>query len=975
MLHESSDLILDVVSKMWTCNQLTAHLKEKIVSQVADLMLHWKKLKYREVPKVLEKSVLNLICVAATCSSDPTENRAILLLRNVTLTYVVKMFPKAVKLKGEHRHSSELMLSATKRLVEIGNIHGVDCLQGILIVCLKFGIGLDDAQISPQCLEISRIVISNAYTNEKEIHCFTPHQVHSMILTHSNFPKVAGQRSETRKHLLSLLITCVSLNNDKFDFNGEHLAPLLMAFNASVSQEDLLLRRLLSLYETMDDSDQVCFAMDSTPESSHPRFLFLTISFFHFIQDHLFFMHDLVWGESINTSQSESFITGIDFGHQWEHFIDRLDIDRVRKTMNDFPVWDAIKPTDDIEPWACNDEVNSIKEYSDDDDSQGTSISSSESSDDECVSTKTKIIHHKVNSSQYEMYSRDEDERYSPGFIMPMILGTLESFGELVDNAKEEEPPVVSNEECYDRKRPFTDHQSKDEFKSNPLKESFAKVAYRLCEKGAIALSAACLSSNCPDLRSIAIAVIYRFLQAMNSAEAQNILEWKSRSQLQMALSSVQRGLMVIRANRIVKRNDDEERSLLVPMLPNVSSLFLARSLFTLTKPADDLYSAINKSFLRLGDHHGAFTDCFSLPAFMSLFCSAHDSPDQARKERMWALILLKDGTVDSYSYRMASRRHVPELLLTAFDALFTRKDSIKDDQECILLLETIESLVKRGESSSFFHYFHAVGLTSWMQCSLNAIALNLDAKSPRVVRGFIQLTNTIIGKLANESSKVNNKFHDLTNLNAVNVARDVTDIVAASTSAKLGRRPIAIKTEMVQHAHGILRSLYTILGHQPATGVTLQFHPHGLQLNSCLQIIESAKTVETCELKRLIVALCSFPIEVDCSNEGASKLALEALQVILTDGSSKDTVALSSHQCSSILHRLSTLSPFITEGHRCCSIIDNLIGCRRILVTNHGLFAEWLSCVKVFVKGYERSSQNSANNSSYTELLNAFRS
>eukprot|EP00979_Chaetoceros_neogracilis_P015841 scaffold6574_cov261-Chaetoceros_neogracile.AAC.26 len=68
---------------------------------------------------------------------------------------------------------------------------------------------------------------------------------------------------------------------------------------------------------------------------------------------------------------------------------------------------------------------------------------------------------------------------------------------------------------------------------------------------------------------------------------------------------------------------------------------------------------------------------------------------------------------VHSCSYRMASRRHVPELLLTAFDTLFTRQDSNKNDQECILLIATIEALVKRGESSVFYHYFHPVGLTS----------------------------------------------------------------------------------------------------------------------------------------------------------------------------------------------------------------------------------------------------------------------
>ena len=410
-------------------------------------------------------------------------------------------------------------------------------------------------------------------------------------------------------------------------------------------------------------------------------------------------------------------------------------------------------------------------------------------------------------------------------------------------------------------------------------------------------------------------------------------------------------------------------------MLPNINSLFLSRSFFTVTKPADDLYSAINKSFLRLSNHHGAFIECLSLPVFMFLFCSAHDSPDQARKERKWALNLLKDGTVDSYSYRMASRRHVPELLLTAVDALFTRQDSNKDDQECILLVETVEALVKRGESSSFYHYFHAVGLTSWIQSSLNAIALNLDHKAPRVVRAFIQLTNNVIGKLANESLQVNIISHGLPNLNRINVARNVIDIVATCAVTKLGCRLVDVKGEMLQNALGILCSLYKIVDHQRDTIGTLQFHPYGLHLDSCLQIIESAKAAGTCDVTKLIVVLCLFPIEANCSSEGASVFALEALQVILSDISSKGTAALSSHQFISLLDRLSVLSPFVTEDQRCCLIIEKLIGCRRILVTNYGLSTQWLSCVKIFVDGYARSSKNSANHFYYTDLLNAFRS
>eukprot|EP00979_Chaetoceros_neogracilis_P012411 scaffold3299_cov135-Chaetoceros_neogracile.AAC.1 len=61
----------------------------------------------------------------------------------------------------------------------------------------------------------------------------------------------------------------------------------------------------------------------------------------------------------------------------------------------------------------------------------------------------------------------------------------------------------------------------------------------------------------------------------------------------------------------------------------------------------------------------------------------------------------------------------------------------------------------------------------------------------------------------------------------------------------------------------------------------------------------------------------------------------------MLSDSSSKGTAAHSSHQCTSLLDRLSVLSPFVTEDQRRCSIIETLVGCRRILVTNYCLSAQ----------------------------------
>merc|ERR1719491_1119998 len=149
-------------------------------------------------------------------------------------------------------------------------------------------------------------------------------------------------------------------------------------------------------------------------------------------------------------------------------------------------------------------------------------------------------------------------------------------------------------------------------------------------------------------------------------------------------------------------------------MLPAVNSLFLARSALILAKPADKMYPAINKFFLRL-ENHGAHINA-DLPAFMSLYCSAADGIGRARTERQWAVNLLKDGTLDEFCYKVTARRHAPELLLTSFESLAKRSDNDHDESEGLLLLDTIQNLLENGGILSFHHLVCTIGLFSWIK-------------------------------------------------------------------------------------------------------------------------------------------------------------------------------------------------------------------------------------------------------------------
>jgi hypothetical protein len=102
----------------------------------------------------------------------------------------------------------------------------------------------------------------------------------------------------------------------------------------------------------------------------------------------------------------------------------------------------------------------------------------------------------------------------------------------------------------------------------------------------------------------------------------------------------------------------------------------------------------IARHFLRLTDYHGAFQDCFGLPAFLSLYSSSSDELSRCRTERSWALLSLKDGAVDEYCYRIISQHHVPELIMSSFDCMM---DDPESKSELYLTIDVIDTLIQSG--------------------------------------------------------------------------------------------------------------------------------------------------------------------------------------------------------------------------------------------------------------------------------------
>jgi len=429
-------------------------------------------------------------------------------------------------------------------------------------------------------------------------------------------------------------------------------------------------------------------------------------------------MNDFRWGPlaSNNTQKMTQFNSSEE---SWEWLLDALEIERIKSTLSQFPVTDALEPIDfnGIECVKGFDvEMKKV-------DQAGSTINSDEEIDDdssmsEAESSAAALTEIHASSSSLDVVNdlwrgSGDDLRYSPGYILPLILATLEAYlpcDDTMDNIEHAKPHVENSDE---------ETTNDNEVLIIAQCRAFGGICRRLCDRGGIALSIASLSSRCPSLRKVAVSICGLFLKALQMQESHGIKSWRERPQLEMIMSSLQRGLAVRRALQIQKYDAQEginfggsHRKHNIPMLPAVSAVFLAKALLVLSRPADEMYCQMNRYFLRLNDYHGAFQDCFGLPSFLSLYCSSSDDLSRCRTERNWALLTLKDGAADEFCYRIISQHHVPELIMSSFDSLIDHPES---KSELYLTIDVIETLLQSGGAHASDHLIKRQGLLSWL--------------------------------------------------------------------------------------------------------------------------------------------------------------------------------------------------------------------------------------------------------------------
>lgn len=480
---------------------------------------------------------------------------------------------------------------------------------------------------------------------------------------------------------------------------------------------------------------------------------------------------DYKWGalckkHSLRTSTDDN-TSSFDDRQGWEWLVDSLNNDRVRSTLSQFPIADTLVPSaeSDVESGSTNANDESNKMNADmvddaesnssgvsDDDSLSTSSSASSLDEPDEVTPVSKIY-----STTDSWRGTGEDPRYSPGFILPLVLGALEA------NLPVERDVDVSSKESQDVEQMEVDKDSDDESEEEDFaqRQAFSTIARRLCDRGCISLAIASLSSRCPLVRKVAVAICGLFLKALQMKESQEMKSWRERPQQEMIMASLQRGLAVRRAMQMKKIEEADtgvelgstntsKQRFNVTMLPALSAVFLAKALLIVSRPNDDMYGAMNKYFLRLNDYHGAFQDCFGLPAFLSLYCSSSDDLIRCRTERNWALLTLKDGAVDEFCYRIISQHHVPELIMSSFDSLC---DQLGGRSELSLTIDVIQCLIQSGGSRSATHLIKRLGLLSWLHGVISWRSISSVLPCATLKCKFLRLISTAVESYCNEYS------------------------------------------------------------------------------------------------------------------------------------------------------------------------------------------------------------------------------
>lgn len=631
----------------------------------------------------------------------------------------------------------------------------------------------------------------------------------------------------------------------------------------------------------------------------------------------------------------------------WDWLVSGLDSARIRCTVSHFPLFDAVRldprhymtidiggveVTADPGQISLDKEGDETSDGDDDEDGDGDDDGEEEDEDGKGEVSVVLEVQQQLENTRYHHLPTNhglspgirwnketEDIRYSPGFLLPLILGAVEDcmLSDHDDNLKSDSMQLT----------PFSDEAATPRERSN---RTFIPTVHRLCEKGVVSFCLSSLSSHCVDIRQHAIAILGIFLVALESDEAKKRSSWRDRPQLAMLLNSVQRAYALKRARELDRRAS-------VPMLSPLVAIFLARASISISRPDDTLFPALNHYFLKSDIEHGAFQDMNRLPGFMSLLCSSAEDSSVGRKERMWALQMLREGFIHPSCYRLVSACHAPELVLTSFENVRLGKSSDEmKAQEFTLLLAVLKKIIDYGSCTAVRHLVKLVGVLSWMrsQCVSRHLAKTFPTIATR--RAFCDLVSSAI-KAASLDEHLRK---DILLQEAGILSQSILDIYLITVSDP--RAPL--EDSALEHSCCLALSE---LGCAHSLARNKSFHEkthcQGFSVSSGAQFLKtvSGNWQQTMAVNSLSVLPVNFESFDSMDGEGfCSLLLLHGLSSSMTE----PTIA-------SVLARVSLVGQELQDcqDSDSRSILRTLLLSHSRLLKSSRIYTLWLECIHVF--------------------------
>lgn len=528
----------------------------------------------------------------------------------------------------------------------------------------------------------------------------------------------------------------------------------------------------------------------------------------------------------------------------------------------------------------------------------------------------TVDVHRQFAPFESTRQKRNDHLPYSPGFLLPLILGALK------EEVSAPKPRAV--------------------FHSSAIQTSITKqerlLAQRFCDKGALALALASLSCKCPTLRKISLGILGLLTDAVNRPDAHISATWKDRPQISMLLNAVQRAFVL----RFCDDPFHKETPLFdVPELPGFPALFLAKASLILPHPGDPLYTAINRAFLRSENDAGGFQDLTRLPVFVSLFCSAADTPDQLTAERKFAIALVKDGFVDGGSHKLLVQCHCIELLMTSIESSLMRPSACLSD-ELSLLLDALTKILALGGASSASHLLNRLGLVSWICALLCGKPIITDQQA--VVGLFTLLLEVFKVARANEAIISKEDFVITTS----GVAQVVISI-SLNLQNERGSLHSKESSQVISLACQVLTVLTLSFSLTDLTSDLTTAHyfvkhtqPDGLRLQSAIQFLSQTRYLPK-QLGSALFAVSCLPVR--CDSEPTELVQLFCEQILETftfAAKSEDDLRFV------ILHRIRFLAKSIDENKdKRMDILRYLLQWRSDCNRTSKLRRMWYSCLE----------------------------